>query len=1035
VDEVLKELLKGEAITWEVFDRNILLRIPEAPLTTAQREVMQQQKSVSGTVTDESDQPLPGVTVLVKGTTQGTVTNGDGEYSINNIAEDATLQFSFVGMLTQEIEVNNRSTINVQMETDAIGIEEVVAIGYGVVKKSDLTGSVSAMKEDDFNPGGNISAEQLIQGKTPGAYITQTSAEPGGGMSVKIRGITSANASSEPLYVIDGLPIDNSPLLSGGGAAGLGGTQPRNPLNSLNPSDIQSIEILKDASATAIYGARGANGVILITTKQGKEGTANINYEIYTGFQNPIESYELLNANQYMTLMNDLAEAEGRDQVFSSSEMQSIQGTDWLNEILRTAPIMNHNLSASGGSEKLSYFASLNYFDQQGIVKNTGIKRYVGRLNLDHKISDKATMGLRFSTSIVDNNNSIDGTEGNNESSGPLFSALLYDPTEPVYNENGELSMSPNLTIQNPMRLVKGISSNILTNRTTTNGFVELEVVDGLTAKLNAGLDRISSRKDLYSNRLTFQGASSGGMADVSSLERSNTLLEYTMNYNKQIGEQSNLSVLGGVTYQHFMNRYFGAGISGFPSDDTKTNNLNLGNSDNDYVGSNKIENKLLSYLTRVNYSLMDKYLFTASFRADGSSRFGPNNRFGYFPSFAAAWRLSNEEFIPELFYNLKLRASWGQIGNEAIGNLEYISTLQSGSRFAIINDNEVRGIQPSRVANPNLKWETTEQIDIGVDLSIFEGRFNVTADYFIKNTKDMLYNMPLPESTGFGSKRDNIGSMRNQGIELLVNSINIQKRNFDWSTTLNFTTIKNEVTSLGGLNELVAWYSIIKEGEPLHSYYGYTVLGMFQQDDNIAESAQPGAVPGQPKFKDINNDNKIDAEDMSIIGKPMPDFTYGLQSSLSYKNFQFDFFIQGQEGASLLNYSIIESLYPQQVRRNRIATTALDRWTVDNPDAKWPSMVNTEDYGGGRLFNTLTLLDASYIRLKNVKFSYDIPIRNSNFLKYLQVYVTGQNLLTITDYVGPDPESNSQGRGVARLDKSSYPQARTWLFGAKVHF
>ncbi len=1031
VDEIMNYLMDQTGLSYTVNNKLIIIHKSQK---SELGSLTSQSQKVSGKITDSSGQPLPGVTVLIKGTTQGTITDYDGNYTIDGVPTEGVLVFSFVGMRTEEVPVAKNTLINVTMKEDAIGIEEVVAVGYGVIKKSDLTGAVSAIKEDDFNAGVNGSMEQLVAGKVAGVQISQYSAEPGGGISVRIRGVSSVNAGNDPLYVIDGLPVDNSGMFSGGGAANIGKNQARNPLNSLNPNDIASIEILKDASATAIYGARGSNGVILITTKRGKQGKTTVSYNTNLGVQSVKDRYDLLTSQEYMQVINELSVAEGKGTVFSPSDVASIEGTDWQDQIFRTALIQEHNLSATAGDDNTTFFASLNYFNQEGVIKNTGIEKYIGRVNLEHKIGERAKIGINLNTSLINDNNSIDNS-GDNEGGGPLYAALLYDPTEPVYDENGELTISSNLTVQNPVRLIKGISSKSVTNRTFGTAYVEYNVANNLQAKLNFGTDRATSRRDIYNSRLTFHGSGAGGLANIATLERSNVLLEYTMTYNKSVGQNNNLTVLGGTTYQSFSSRHFVGDISGFPADDLLTNNFSLGNTDNDMLYSGRSENKLLSYLARVNYSIDNKYLLTASFRADGSSRFGKNNQYGYFPSFAGAWKLSEEDFISDLFYNLKLRASWGQIGNESIGNYEFLTTLSPGDSYAVVNNSIVRGIEPSRVANPDLKWETTEQTDIGLDVAFLDGRISFTGDYFIKYTKDMLYNLPMPQSTGFGSRRANIGKMKNTGIEFLLNTINIKTNRLEWSSSLNFTSVKNRVESLGGLNDVVGRYSIIREGEPLNAYYGYQVLGLFQEGDDIAGSAQPDALPGHPKFEDVNDDKKIDTKDLQIIGKPYADFIFGLQNTISYDRFQFDIFIQGQYGADLINQNLVESLYPKNFRRNRITTTALDRWTPENTNAKWPSGVFPDDYGGNRTTNSLTVQDASFIRLKNVQLSYDIPVSRIKFMSSAKVFITGQNLLTISNYIGSDPEANANGGGSTRIDISGYPPAQTWSFGARFSF
>ena len=996
-------------------------------------------KIISGKVVSQDGESLPGVNILVEGTTIGTITDVNGAYQITAPDDATVLVFSYVGYVSERVEIGDKVVIDVSLVSDIAALSEIVVIGYGAVDKSDLTGAVSSLKTEDFNPGANVSVDQLMVGRVAGVQINQTSSEPGGGLSIRVRGASSVNAGNEPLYVIDGFPIDNSALLSGAGAAGLGSNQnPRNPLNALNPNDIESIEVLKDASATAIYGSRGANGVILVTTKKGAKGRVSVNYDVYGGTQSVYENMDLLSTREYIEGMNAISEDLGNGPIFLDDDISRIgTGTDWQEEIYRSAPVWNHNLSASGGDDKTTFFASLNYFDQEGVIKNSGIEKYIARINLERGFGEKVTMGININSSLVKDNNNVDGLNINEEA-GPIYSALLYDPTEPIFRNDGSFNQSPNLTINNPVSLIEGISSKNETNRTMGNIYVQYDITSDLNAKLNFGSDRQTARRDIYNSTLTFAGEAANGIANIAVLERSNVLLEYTMTYNKTLNENHVINVLGGVTYQDFVNRSFSGTISTFPSDALNTDNLSLGDTGNDDLNSNKGQNSLLSYLGRVNYNLFNKYLFTASMRADGSSRFGENNKFGYFPSFAFGWKLAEEAFIPDLFDDLKLRASWGQTGNQEIGNNASLLTFGTGP-LAVFNNQVVSSTDPSRIANPDLKWETTEQFNVGIDASIFDGRISATIDYFIKNTKDMLFNIPLPRATGYNSILSNIGKMENKGFEFLINSTNIITSNFTWNTSFNFSTIKNKVKDLGDIEDIVTGYiqdvgntSIIREGEPLASYFGFEVVGIFQTDDNIGESAQPNALPGYPIFRDVNGDNAITPADQTIIGNPFPDFTFGIQNSFSYKGFQLDFFIQGQQGADLLNINVIESMYPANFRRNRLSEQVLDRWTPQNTDTRWPSGVNPFAYGGGKV-NSLVLQDASYIRLRNVQLSYNVPLENIDFLRSLRVYVTGQNLLTITDYTGFDPEANAFGASNLRIDYSSYPLARTLIFGVNI--
>jgi len=608
---VLSELFVGTDVVYEVLKKQIILRSNLEKIThgkvskTSLLDHTLIQFQVTGIIRDGGGAPLPGANILEKGTTNGTQTGFDGNFSISLADENAILVVSYIGFKTQEVAVSGRSEVNMTMQEDAAGLDEVVVVGYGSQKKSDLTGAVTSLNPDDMNPGANASVDQLMQGRAAGVQINQASSEPGGGLAVRIRGSNSLNASNEPLYVIDGFPIDNSPNLSSGGVAQVSQNQsPRNPLNALNPGDIQSIEILKDASATAIYGSRGANGVILITTKKGKQGRMNITYDVYGGVQGVTEKLNVLSTSEYISAINDLSVAQGNDPVFSGEDVLRIgNGVDWQDEVFRSAPLTNHTLSVSGASERTSYYASMNYFDQQGVVKNSGIKRYTGRINLETKIGERTLIGLNFNTSLINDNNNVDGLN-TNENGGPIYASLLYDPTEPILNPDGSFTQSSNLTVNNPVTLINGITSLNETNRTFGSAFINYDFTDALSGKFNFGTDRQTSRRDIYNNKNTIRGSAAGGIAAINTLERSNYLFEYTMTYNKEFNDNNVLTVLGGTTYQKFGTRFFAGDISGFPTDNLLTNNLGLGDTNNDNLNSSKEENTLLSYLGRINYNI-----------------------------------------------------------------------------------------------------------------------------------------------------------------------------------------------------------------------------------------------------------------------------------------------------------------------------------------------------------------------------------------------------------------------------------------------
>ncbi len=1033
--EILDQIKKTSDVNYLVLESNLIVLTPV---------VKAQPITITGTVTDESTgEPLPGVYVIEQGnTTNGTMTDTEGSYSITVASEDAILRFSFVGYNTTEVRVGSQTTLNVGLATSMEELEDIVVVGYGTVKKSDLTGSVSSIRDEDLNQGAISSIDQAMQGQIAGVQVTQTSSEPGGGLSIRIRGASSVNAGNEPLYVIDGFPIDNSPGISGtsqtGQVAEVGQNRnSKNPLNSLNPNDIQSIEILKDASATAIYGSRGANGVVLITTKKGSGGI-KFNYDAYGGFQQIVKKIDVLETDEYIETINALSNEQGGGDVFSAADIAQIgAGTDWQDEIFQIAPVQSHNLSVSGGVQQTNFYVSLNYFNQDGIVKRTGTKRYIARINVNQKIGEKFNFGVNINTSRENNHNAVDGLN-TNESAGPINTSQLYDPTEPIFDAEGRYAISTNLNLNNPLATIYGITSQSEVNRIFGNLTADYEIIPSLIAKINLGFDSQNMRRDVYNSTKTRHGRTYNGLANVAALNRSNILAEYTMNYSREISANQSVNLLAGATYQDFISKRFSAGTSNFPSDDLMTNNLGLGDPANATISSNKEGYTLLSYLARANYSLYS-FLLTASIRADGSSRFGADNKWGYFPSFAFGWKISEQDFIPNVFSELKLRASWGQTGNQEISNYRSLSTYTDGG-VALLNGNAYTGTQPSRIANPELKWETTAQLDLGVDFGILRGRISGSFDYFDKETTDMLLNLPLPSSSGFSSILKNAGSMKNTGVELMLVSRNIDRSNLLWRTTLNVSAVQNEVISLGGLDRILTGSiqeigntTIIEPGSPLNSYYGYRIIGIFQDQAEIDGYVQPTAQPGYPKFENVNGDGIISTADEVILGDPFPDFTFGMRNSVTYRDFVLDFFFQGQSGAELLNNNAIESMYPANFRRNRIEAQIKDRWTPSNPGAKWPSGANPSSYDGGKVTN-LVVEDASYIRLKSLQLTYNIPVKILG-IQSARVYILGQNLFTITDYSGFDPEANSFGQSNVRVDYSSYPLARTWMLGLNVQF
>lgn len=1046
LSEVLEMVTKPLKLRFEVIGEQIVLS-PEqntpagnTGLLSPHATAPNLERTVTGRVSDDKGQGLPGVSVVLKGTQNGTITDGDGKFSLTFSQDEGVMIFSFVGYLSQEIPLTQQSTIDVTLVPDTKTLEELVVVGYGVQKKTDLTGSVVSVGEKDFTQGVNNSALQLVNGKASGVQISQSSSAPGGGISIRIRGAGSINSSNEALIVVDGLP----------GASA----------TSISPDDIESIQILKDASAAAIYGSRAANGVVLITTKKGKKGATRINYNAYVGIQSVAKKMDMLNARQYMQVLNDLSADQGGQPKFTEEQMRTVgTGTDWQDQIFRKAIAHNHQLSFSGGSDKSAFYLGVNYLSQEGVVKRSGLKKYNVRLNYELNPSDKFKVNLNLNTnrSIT---NSILTTNSGNENAGPINTALQFDPTIPAgLNATGKYPFNPLISLENPLALINGVDQGNVSNRTFGTLSSEYTILKGWTATLRLGGDIENQRSDSYVGTTTQRGLAAGGLGNVISLENNHWISEFFTSYNRAFNKH-NLSVLGGATLEKYETRSVGASSMGFLSDVTQTNLLESGDGDRgDNVKSDRFTNKLNSYLGRVNYTFDEKYLLTASMRADGTSRFSDKNKFAFFPSFALGWRLSEEPFLKQtnFFNDLKLRLSYGKSGNQAIGNFETLQTLIAGSK-AILGGGLIQGVEPARIPNTNLKWETTEELDLGIDFSVFQGRLSGSLEYFIKNTSDQLFNKPLPTTSGFESIRVNFGTVRNRGIDLMLESRNFVD-NFKWNTTFTLSALQNKVTELPdfipqvitGNVGFTSNYAIVRTGDAMRSFYGYQIERLFQTTDDIASSAQPGAKPGYPKIVDQNKDGKIDPNDRVILGSPFPKFIFGLNNSFAYKGFNLNVLVTAVQGIKTLDGNIIESLYPVNFERNRLAAHYLDRWTPSNPNAKYPSGVNPSAYGGALAVNSMTVTDASFARLKTVTLSYDIPFTGSKTIKSASVYLAADNLLTITKFQGYDPDANASGTSnsltsstatagvsgtsIERASYNSYPLNRTFRVGLNIGF
>jgi TonB-linked SusC/RagA family outer membrane protein len=999
-----------------------------------------QSRPVRGKVTSaDKGAPLSNVTVLLKGANTRTTTDANGNFSIPVSGNGAVLLFYFVDYTTREIPVGDKNTVDVALELKNENLGEVVVVGYGTVKKSDITGSVVSLKSKDLTPGANINVEQTLMGRASGVQVYQKSGEPGSAMSVKIRGASSITAGNDPLYVIDGMPVNNLAPVTGSGAGFVATPNPRNPLNSLNPADIESIEILKDASATAIYGSRGSNGVVMITTKKGKSGKLSVNYSTYYGVQKASNSLELLTGQQYKDVLNAIIDDGGG--VASERVTNDPVNVDWQQELYRSASVQSHDLSFSGGKDNTRFYASLGYFNQEGVLKNSSVKRYTARFNLENSIAQKYAFGLNLNTSYIrDNFNSVG--IGVNENGSALYSAINYDPSYPVRNEDGSYNRSPYMTtIDNPLILIDGQYANSDGFRTFGTVYGEYFFVPGLSLKLKGAGDVNITQRNSWLDPSTILGSPTGGIASINTGNVNYYMGEATVNYKKDFGTDHVINAVAGSTYEHFGSNSFGGNGRGFALPDLTYNAIGTGNSTLNQIGSGRASTKIISFLGRVNYTFKDRYLLTASFRADGSSRFGPNNRFGYFPSAALAWKMHEESFLKKVDFidELKFRVSYGVIGNQSIANYLYITTF-SGGGDAIFGGNRYTSLAPSRVANPDLKWESAKQADIGIDFALFNNRLTGSIEYYDRRTSDLLLDLPQPLSTGFAVKTQNIGRMKNTGIDLhLAGDIVRSNRGLNWNMGVVLSTVKNKVLSLGPLSQIftggagfITNASIIKPGASLGSYYGYEVLGVWQSHDDFT-NAPVGVKAGDLKYRDLDNNKQINADDRVILGKSLPDFTYGITNTFGFRRISLSVFLEGSRGSSVLNNAAIDSYFPVSFRRNKLAEPYLNRWTPENPTDKYPSFVNPTSQGQ-QTVNSRTVEDASYLRLQSVRLSYDFNLHNK-VIKGLQAYVTGQNLFTITNYSGIDPAVNSIGDDILKIDYSSYPMTRSFLFGVNVQF
>jgi TonB-linked SusC/RagA family outer membrane protein len=1014
-----------------------------------------QNVPVSGRVTDSKGEGLPGVTVLVKGTTIGTSTNADGGFTLS-APENSTLVFSSIGYKNQEIAITGAtSTIEIRMSDDAQSLNEVVVVGYGTQNRQEVTTAVTSVSAATIERQPVAGFDQALQGQAPGVQVTAPTGAPGAGINVRVRGNASLNLNGSPLYVVDGVPI----LPSYNQEVSVG-NQRINPLNTINPNDIESIDVLKDGAAAAIYGVRAANGVVVITTKHGKVGTAQVGLNVYYGRQYLRKKLDVLNAQQFAQEFNEIQANAGKAPGFAdpNNPTPNNTNTDWQDAVYRPGYQQNYQLSVSGGTEKTRYYISGGYFNQQGISLNSGFNRYSFKLNLSQELSSRFRMGTNLNMSRTHNNGSV-RSELAIGNSGTVLGALSQIPTVPIYGPTGAYGVNPFSQSDNPVGDLLETSNLANVYQVVGNVYGEFDVLKNLKARTSVGIDFTSQNENQYIST-NYPGTSNADASVRGRAQVGNTLvpvwlLENTLTYNPNLGDRHHLTLLAGQSMQASDRVTSGATTQGFPNNGVPY--LSGGSAVVGIPYSYEEQWSLLSYFARATYDYEGRYLAQVSMRADGTSRFSTQNRFGYFPAVSLGWNVAKESFFPQnsVISTAKVRASFGANGNQEIPIYQRFTTYSTGINYQSTGGAIAGGITQTGIGNDKLKWETTDQYNAGLDLGAFNNRLTFTFDAYIKHTSNLLLQVPLPLSTGGGGNPStvlqNIGSIENRGLEFGLVTTNVEAKDggFTWTTSLNASANRNKVLNLGqqlgsdgtSTNRSIVGsngYSISQVGQPLGAFYGYVTQGIVQTAaEGQAAPTQNGnkLSPGDQRFADLNGDGVIDPKDQTVIGNPNPKWFGGVTNNFSYKGLELSVFFQGSFGNQIYNENrqILES---QSDPLNQL-TTVLNHWTPTNTNTNIPRPVRNDPNGNNR-FSNRWLEDGSYVRLKNLTLAYNVPAAFSGkTIKNVRVYLTAQNLVTWTKYTGYDPEVSSDPFSSTQLgrDFGVYPQARTYTVGLNANF
>lgn len=960
-----------------------------------------QNEAVTGTVTVENGETLPGVNVLLKGSNTGTITDAEGRYTID-APSDGTLVFSFIGFKMQEVEIAGRAEVNIVMEEDITTLEQIVVVGYGTQEKKDITGAVAVIDEEAFESRPNTQFGNLIQGKTAGVQVISPSGKPSAGFSMRIRGTSSIAGSSEPLYVVDGVPSTDT--------------------RSLNPADIESITVLKDASSAAIYGTQGANGVVLITTKRGSSATPRLELSAYTGFSSVWKTLKVLNSEQFRDLMTEMGQ--------TTDWSQYTENTDWQNEVFQNGRSQNYQLAISGKHDKTTYYVSGGWTQQIGAVRSAEMDRYNFKVNFDQKLNDWLSVGTNLGYTRYHDVDVSDNTTVN--SGGVILGMLSTPPNIGIFRPDGTYTSNPFQDWENPIASTDAADRGYKNQRFLGNMYAEINILPELKFRSNVGIDFQSGMYDYFLDPFkTSYGRATMGRG-INSTDLTNYyILDNTLTYEKNT-EDHHFSALVGAVAQKTRwenNRVEKTGFSGTAISTTNAGSVIVG------ASNDKSEKSNASFISRITYGYQDRYLLTANFRRDGSSAFGPNKRWGNFPSVSVGWRISEEAFFNDVDFlsDLKVRVGWGLVGND-LGPYAYIGTVGTGANYPIGNA-ILPGTYPGSIQNNDLGWESTEQINVGLDLAALDGRIQFTADAYLKKTSDLLLYVPLPRSTGYDVGVQNVGNVENRGLEFQVSSRNLVGE-FTWDTDFNISFNRNKVINIlgqqyfGGTVAGRGEPNLTVEGQPLGMFYGY-----------IAGGVDPAT--GMMYYIDRNGESTFDPapEDRTFIGNPNPDFIYGMTNNFGYRNFALSIFLQGAQGNDIFNATRIETEGMTDYKNQSHAV--VNRWRAPGDVTDIPRAV-PNDNSNSRI-STRFVEDGSYLRFKAVTLSYNLPasLLSKASIIGARFYITGENLLTVTSYKGYDPEvsvfgvsNNNTLRNISPgIDFGTYPQTRNVILGVNLTF